>query len=138
MKIAATYENALICKHFAETKQFKIYTVENERITTMEVVSVNGEGEDANICFLKEQGVGILICGSISSSANIQLMASGIAVFAGAAGEADMEVAILTTSMFTQVSEQNSEQQTEERMCDSTTCDKTSCVGCTGCSSCGE
>lgn len=99
MKIAATYENGLIFQHFGHTEQFKIYTIENDRIVKMEVVDTNGSGHGALSKFLKDQGVGILICGGIGGGARMALMEAGIAVFAGAAGEADLQVGALLAGM---------------------------------------
>lgn len=99
MKIAATYENGQIFQHFGHTEQFKIYTVENDRIVKMEVVSTNGSGHGALAEFLKQQGVGILVCGGIGGDARMALMEAGIAVFAGASGEADLQVGALLLGM---------------------------------------
>ena len=47
MKIAVTYENGLVFQHFGHTQQFKLYTVENGKITSSEVVDTNGSGHGA-------------------------------------------------------------------------------------------
>lgn len=99
MKIAATYENGQIFQHFGHTEQFKIYTVENDRIISMEVVDTDGSGHGALASFLQQQGVGILICGGIGGGARMALMDAGIAVFAGASGEADLQVGALLAGM---------------------------------------
>ena len=127
MKIAAAYENGKICPHFADARQFKIYTIEEERIASMELVDT--EGTDSTAC-LKQHGVGMLVCGKIANDSYMQLMMSGIAVFAGAAGEADMEVGILTSQM---LHPKSSEEIEQEKGCDSPTCDGTSCEGCSHC-----
>ena len=44
MKIAVTYENGQIFQHFGHTEQFKIYTVEDGKIVSSEVVDTNGSG----------------------------------------------------------------------------------------------
>mgnify|MGYP001163090764 FL=1 len=53
MKIAVTYENGLVFQHFGHTQQFKLYTVENGKITSSEVVDTNGSGHGALAVFLK-------------------------------------------------------------------------------------
>lgn len=65
MKIAVTYENGLVFQHFGHTQQFKLYTVENGKITSSEVVDTNGSGHGALAVFLKTHGVDTLICGGI-------------------------------------------------------------------------
>ena len=42
MKIAVTHENGQIFQHFGHTEQFKVYTVENGKITDTTVVDTNG------------------------------------------------------------------------------------------------
>ena len=61
MKIAVTYENGLIFQHFGHTEQFKIYTVEDGKIVSSEVVDTNGSGHGALAGFLSAQSVEVLI-----------------------------------------------------------------------------
>ena len=44
MKIAIPYENGQVFQHFGHSAQFKLYTVEEGRITSAEVVSTDGQG----------------------------------------------------------------------------------------------
>ena len=99
MRIAVTYENGEIFQHFGHTEQFKVYDVENGNIVSSEVVDTNGSGHGALAEFLKKQGVGILVCGGIGGGARTALMDAGIAVFAGASGEADLQVGALLAGM---------------------------------------
>ena len=77
MKIAVTYENGLVFQHFGHTQQFKLYTVENGKITSSEVVDTNGSGHGALAVFLKTHGVDTLICGGIGGGDIKLLAASG-------------------------------------------------------------
>jgi predicted Fe-Mo cluster-binding NifX family protein len=115
MKIAAAYENGNIAPSFAQTAQFKIYTLENDRIENMEVLDCGSS--DSPVSFLKEQGVGILVCDKIDSAALLQLTAMGIAAFPGAYGEADLQVGALVAGLLTPVDDHTSP------LCDSTSCD---------------
>ena len=45
MKIAVTYENERIYQHFGHTAQFKVYTVEDGKILSEEIVDTNGSGD---------------------------------------------------------------------------------------------
>ena len=47
MKIAIPYENGQVFQHFGHSAQFKLYTVEEGRITGAEVVSTDGQGHGA-------------------------------------------------------------------------------------------
>lgn len=91
MKIAVTYENGQVFQHFGHTEQFKLYTVEDGKITGSEVVDTNGSGHGALASFLKEHGVDTLICGGIGAGAKNALAEMGIELFAGAAGDADAQ-----------------------------------------------
>ena len=64
MKIAVTYENGQIYQHFGHTEKFKIYTIEDGKLVSSELVDTNGNGHGALAGFLAEQNVCALICGS--------------------------------------------------------------------------
>ena len=65
MRIAVTYENGQIFQHFGHTEQFKLYEVEDGKITGSEVVDTNGSGHGALAGFLMQHGINTLICGGI-------------------------------------------------------------------------
>lgn len=122
MNIAATYENGQITENFDQTEQFKLYTIDGNRISTMEVVSADGVvGCDALAAFLKVHDVGILVCGKLSPQAQMAVMQHGIAPFPGAYGDADLQVGALAAGLFAPVE--------PEPSCDSTTCDG-NCAAC--------
>lgn len=89
MKIAVTYENGNIFQHFGHTAQFKIYTVENGKIVSSEVVDTNGSGHGALAGFLENLGVSALICGGIGGGARFALQDADIEVYGGVSGDAD-------------------------------------------------
>ena len=95
MKIAVTYENGLIFQHFGHTRQFKIYEVHNNEVTTAQVVDTNGSGHGALAGFLKAQGADVLICGGIGGGAQAALAAANIRLYGGVSGDADDAVAAL-------------------------------------------
>lgn len=92
MKIAIPYENGNVFQHFGKTSQFKIYTVDEMDILSSEVVDTAGSGHEALAEFLKEKGVGLVICGGIGAGAVAALRQAGIQLFGGAAGAADDQV----------------------------------------------
>lgn len=92
MKIAVTYENGNVFQHFGHTEQFKIYTVEEGKITSAQVVDTNGSGHGALAGFLNTYGVEVLICGGIGAGAKNALAEMGIQLYAGACGDADAQV----------------------------------------------
>ena len=95
MKIAVTYDNGEIFQHFGHTEQFKLYDIENGKITTSEVVGTNGSGHGALAGFLVGHQVQVLICGGIGGGAQTALAQAGIKLFGGCCGNADQAVKAL-------------------------------------------
>ena len=63
MKIAVTYDNGQIFQHFGHTEQFKLYDVEDGKVTAQTVVDAGGEGHGALAQVLKAHGVGFASTG---------------------------------------------------------------------------
>lgn len=91
MKIAATYDISTdtIFQHFGKTQNFKIYTVENDKITSSEVISNGGFGHHDLAVYLKNLGVQILILGNRGQGAIDALNNAGIKQLAGITGNPD-------------------------------------------------
>ncbi len=92
MKIAVTYENGQIFQHFGHTKQFKLYTAEDGKIISSEVVNTNGSGHGALAGLLSALGVDTLICGGIGGGAQMALAEAGIKLYGGVSGSTDAAV----------------------------------------------
>ena len=95
MKIAVTYENGQIFQHFGHTEQFKIYTAEDGKIISSEVVDTNGSGHGALAGLLSALGVDALICGGIGGGAQMALAEAGIKLYGGVSGFCDAAVEAL-------------------------------------------
>lgn len=95
MKIAVTYENGQIFQHFGHTSQFKVYEIQNNQITSSQIVDTAGSGHGALAGFLMEHGIDTLICGGIGGGAQNALAQSGIKLYGGVAGDADAAVQAL-------------------------------------------
>ena len=89
MKIAVTYENGQVFQHFGHTEEFKVYSVEDGRIVSSELVGTDGSGHEALADLLRGMGVDVLICGGIGGGAQAALEEAGIELCAGASGDAD-------------------------------------------------
>ena len=89
MKIAVTYENGQIYQHFGHTAQFKLYEVQDGKVTAAEVVDTGDSGHGALAGFLLRHGVNTLICGGIGGGAQAALANAGIQLFGGVTGSAD-------------------------------------------------
>lgn len=95
MRVAVTYDNGEIFQHFGHTEQFKVYDIEDGRITASEVVDTNGKGHGALAGVLGALKTDILICGGIGGGAQAALAAAGIKLYAGISGSADEAVKAL-------------------------------------------
>ena len=98
MKIAVTYENGQIFQHFGHTSQFKVYEIQNNQITSSQVVDTAGSGHGALAGFLMEHGIDTIICGGIGGGAQNALAQAGIKLYGGVggvAGDADAAVQAL-------------------------------------------
>ena len=92
MKIAVTYSNGEIFQHFGHTEQFKLYTVDGNKILSAEVVDTNGSGHGALAGLLSQLNADVLICGGIGSGAQMALAQAGIQLYGGVNGDADKAV----------------------------------------------
>ena len=95
MKIAVTYENGQIFQHFGHTKQFKLYTAEDGKIISSEIVDVIGSGHGALAGLLSMLGADTLICGGIGGGAQAALAEAGIKLYGGVSGSPDAAVEAL-------------------------------------------
>lgn len=95
MRIAVTYQDKNVFQHFGHTERFKIYDVENGKITVITTVNTNGSGHGALADILKKCGVDTLICGGIGAGAKRALAAAKIILYGGVLGNADQAVADL-------------------------------------------
>ena len=95
MKLAVTYENGQIFQHFGHTEEFKVYTIEEGKITESHILSSDGQGHGALATLLQEEGIDTLICGGIGAGAQNALAQAGIKLYGGVQGEADAAVADL-------------------------------------------
>lgn len=95
MKIAVTYEDGQVFQHFGHCEEFKVYEVEEEKISSSQVIGTGGSGHEALAVFLKNQGVETLICGGIGQGARAALSQAGIELYPGVSGSADEAVGAL-------------------------------------------
>lgn len=92
MRIAVTYENGEIFQHFGHTELFRIYDVEDGKVTHRMTIRPIGAGHEAMAGVLKKAGADLLICGGIGSGAKQALEAMGIRLCAGVRGSSDAAV----------------------------------------------
>lgn len=95
MRIAVTYDNGEIFQHFGHTKSFKVYDVDQGKVTNSTVVDTNGSGHGALAGVLTALHVDAVICGGIGGGAQNALAAANIRVYGGVSGQADQAVEAL-------------------------------------------
>ena len=89
MRIAVPYDQGEIFQHFGRTEQFKLYDIENGKISQTQIVNTNGTGHGALAGFLQAAQADALICGGIGMGAQMALAEAGIQLYAGVTGNAD-------------------------------------------------
>lgn len=95
MKVAVTYENGNVFQHFGHTSQFKVYEIQDDRVTGTQVVDTEGSGHGALAGLLSELEVDVLICGGIGAGAQTALAEREIRLYGGVSGSADEAVEAL-------------------------------------------
>ena len=95
MRVAVTYDDGQVWQHFGKTEFFKLYDIEDGKVTSSEVVSTNGEGHAALADFLAEKKVEAVICGGVGAPMVDRLAAYGIKAYPGVTGIADVAVSNL-------------------------------------------
>jgi len=92
MTIAVTYNNGQVFQHFGKTQQFKLYTIEDNKIVESKVIGTDGNSHHGLAPYIKGLGVETLILGNLGDGAVKALEASGIKFYPGVTGDADKAV----------------------------------------------
>jgi len=92
VKIAVTYSNGLIEQHFGQTKEFKVYTIEDNKIVNQEIVSTLGYAHGTLINLLVSNQINTLICGGLGQGAKDLLSRANISLLPGVNKSADEAV----------------------------------------------
>lgn len=92
MRIAVTYEEGQVFQHFGKTSFFKFYDIEGSEVVSTRVSDTGGASHHDLAVFLQQNGVDAVICGGLGQGMINALSMCGIAVYAGAVGDADEAV----------------------------------------------
>ena len=95
MRVAVTYENGNVWQHFGKTEAFKLYDVEDGKVTASEVVSTGEAAHGALADFLAAHKVEAVICGGVGAAMIDRLTGFGIKAYPGVTGSADEAVSKL-------------------------------------------
>lgn len=103
MRVAVTYDGeGGIWQHFGRTEMFKVYEVEDGKVTSSQVIGTNGYGHGALAGYLRQLGVDTLICGGLGYGAQMAVAEAGITLYAGVQGSADTAVEALVAGTLAQ------------------------------------
>lgn len=86
MKIAVTTQGNQIFQHFGQCQNFTVFVVEDSKIKERTTIDASKNGHAALASFLKDAGVGVLICGGIGDGAKHMLSQAGIKLVSGVDG----------------------------------------------------
>lgn len=92
MKIAVTTENDQIFQHFGQCQVFTVFSVEEGRIKSKDVIDASKSGHSALAGFLNNSGIDVLICGGIGGGAKQMIAAEGIKLISGISGNIETMV----------------------------------------------
>ncbi len=92
MRAAVAYDNGNVFPHFGMTSEFKFYEIEDGKVVSTWIKDTGGAKHHEIVAFLKNEGVGTLICGGIGGCGQRLLAENGITLFGGVAGSADEAV----------------------------------------------
>ncbi|MDO5520952.1 MAG: NifB/NifX family molybdenum-iron cluster-binding protein [bacterium] len=95
MRIAVSYDNKSIFKHVGDTKEFKVYDVENGNVVSSEVLQSVGAGRGMVVDFLTKHSCDVLICNEICGGAKGAVEETGAKVYGAVTGNADAAVEAL-------------------------------------------
>ncbi len=97
MKIAVSHEHKSdsISPLFEETKHFKLYDVENNRVICSEIIGTMGCEKEELVQLLLMFETDALICGQLSEESHLILSDEAISVFSGCLGNSDDAVEMM-------------------------------------------
>ena len=139
MKIAVPYENGEVFQHFGHSRLFKLYEIDDGRVTDSKLIDANGAGHEALAGLLKTLGVDVLVCGGVGGGAEKALAEQGIELCAGASGDADEAVAAFLRGELTNTGANCDHHHEDGHSChdhDEHECGGCHDEGCGGCSGC--
>ena len=92
MKIAVASEGKNVTEHFGHCEVFIIFTVENKKIISQEIIQNPGHKPGFLPVFLYEKGVNVIISGGMGGGAVEIFNEKKIEVITGASGDAENSV----------------------------------------------
>ncbi len=89
MILAACYENGNVFQHYGETKQFKLYHIEDGKIVSTSILESGEYSHRTLATLLHLNHVDALICGNLGTHAVMTLSNENIEILNGLSGDCD-------------------------------------------------
>lgn len=93
MRIAVSYDNGEIFRHFGTSPSFKIYDCEDGKIVKTQIVKNNVRGHNPVIDMLTPYRIDAMVGMAVCASGTRRMEDMGIDVYTGETGDADAKVA---------------------------------------------
>ena len=130
MKIAIPAEKGFVCEHFEKAEDFIIYTIEDPKPLTSEILPREGKNLRATAQLLKDKAVTLVICGEIEAEARRAVEGANMLLFSGIVGSTDEIVKAFLEGNLDYGTEENDMEVTGGCSGNCSSCH--SCDGCTG------
>lgn len=88
-RVAVTYFDGKIFKHFGKCKFFKIYDIDNNRITNTNIIPSNGVSHCELVKYIVAQKVSTIICGNMGYPMQVKFNELNIKIIGGVEGDPD-------------------------------------------------
>lgn len=93
MRISVNYaDDGTVFQHFGKTQVFKLYDVEDGKVTSTRMLPAVPGGHGALPFQLKDNGVDVVICGGMGAPMLQNLQSCGFQICANVSGDADAAV----------------------------------------------
>ena len=101
MKIAVSHQQSdeQISPYFEETRHFKMYDIENNKVICSEIIGTMGCEKEQLVQLLLMFETDALICGELSDESHMILDEEAISVFSGCLGESDDAVEMMLSGV---------------------------------------
>lgn len=89
MIVAITYDNGLVFQHYGQTRQFKLYEIENNVVKSSKVIDCGQYSHHTLAILLENNNVNVLCCGGLGAHAVETLKEKNIQIFDNNSGDCD-------------------------------------------------
>ncbi|WP_400209261.1 NifB/NifX family molybdenum-iron cluster-binding protein [Methanomethylophilus alvi] len=92
MRIAVSYDEGEVSRHFGSSDRFKLYETDYKDVVDTRIIENPARGHDAVIDVLAPYSIDAVISGSVCTAGARRMESMGITVYSGIKGDADGKV----------------------------------------------